>query len=313
MQVLAVMPIGTGLGNLEVMFLEQLMSLALEGDRRALARLLSSIENGETILKSEAKESADWNVLALTGPPGVGKSCLLDRLLHVWTDKGLKIGVLAVDPSSPRSGGALLGDRVRMTVVDHPEKKDLVYVRSVATRKSSGSVPSVVQEMAACLLMTGWDKVIIETVGAGQSEVRCAAVADRIVLIEGPARGDGVQAEKAGLLELADAILVNKSDLPGAERHANELRESLQLGNGIPPEVQLVSALKGDGIEEAATLLMELKQTSRAERARWRERILSHHERQILNHPEFNEILTNLEKGLIGFDKAYATLREKDE
>ena len=310
---LAEIQIGIGLAFPEVMFLEQLVSLARKGDRRALARLLSSIENGETVLESEIEESDEWQILALTGPPGVGKSCLLDRLLHVWTNDGMKIGVLAVDPSSPRSGGALLGDRVRMTVVDHPEKKDLVYVRSVATRKSSGSVPSVVQEMAACLLMTGWDRVIIETVGAGQSEVRCAAVADRIVLIEGPARGDGVQAEKAGLLELADAILVNKSDLPGAERHANELRESLQIGNPTPPEVQLVSALRGDGIDEAATLLMELKQTSRAERARWRERILSHHERQILNHSEFNEILTNLEEGLIGFDEAYAKLREVDE
>lgn len=289
------------------------MSLAREGDRRALARLLSSIENGEAVLETKINPSDDWKILALTGPPGVGKSCLLDRLLHVWTEEGMKIGVLAVDPSSPRSGGALLGDRVRMTVVDHPKKKDYVYVRSVATRKSSGSVPSVVQEMAACLLMTGWDRVIIETVGAGQSEVRCAAVADRIVLIEGPARGDGVQAEKAGLLELADAILVNKSDLPGAERHANELRESLQLGNGTPPEVQLVSALKGDGIDEAAILLMGLKQTSRAERARWRERILSRHERQILNHSEFNTILTNLEEGLIGFDEAYKKLRDTHE
>ena len=115
------------------------------------------------------------------------------------------------------------------------------------------------------------------------------------------------------MLELADAILVNKSDLPGAERHANELRESLQLGNPTPPEVQLVSALRGDGIDEAAALLMELQQTSRAERARWRERILSHHERQILNHSKFNEILTNLEEGLIGFDEAYAKLREVDE
>lgn len=294
-------------------FLEQLISHARNGDRRALARLLSSIENGEITLDFEAEDSEEWNILALTGPPGVGKSCLLDRLLHVWTNDGMKVGVLAVDPSSPRSGGALLGDRVRMTVVDHPEKKDLVYVRSVATRKSSGSVPSVVQDMAACLLMTGWDRVIIETVGAGQSEVRCAAVADRIVLIEGPARGDGVQAEKAGLLELADAILVNKSDLPGAERHANELRESLQLGKGSPPEVRLVSALREDGIDEAAELLMGLKQTSRAERARWRERILAHHERQILNHKQFTHILTNLEEGLIGFDEAYAKLREEDE
>ena len=234
-------------------------------------------------------------------------------MLHEWVDHGLRIAVLAVDPSSPRSGGALLGDRVRMSVVDDDIKKKSVYLRSVATRKTSGSVPLVVRDMAFCLLQVGWDKVIIETVGAGQSEVRCAAVADRIVLVEGPARGDGVQAEKAGLLELADAVIVNKSDLDGAQRHANELRESLHLGHEDAPDVHLVSALYGDGVAEASSMLLTLEQSMRAGRARWRERLLSHHERLLLEHPEFDSLLMKIEEGLMSFEDAYAQLRDGNE
>ena len=293
--------------------MDERFDAASSGDRRTLARLLSSIENGELRVEEPGRSNADWNILALTGPPGVGKSCLLDRMLHEWVDHGLRVAVLAVDPSSPRSGGALLGDRVRMRIVDDAERKDSVYVRSVATRKTSGSVPLVVREMAFCLLHVGWDKVVIETVGAGQSEVRCAAVADRIVLVEGPARGDGVQAEKAGLLELADAVIVNKSDLDGAQRHADELRESLHLGHEDAPDVLLVSALHGAGVAEASSMLLTLKQSTRAGRARWRERLLSHHERQLLEHSKFDMLLSNIEEGLMSFDDAYAELRHGDE
>ena len=304
---------GIGIHLHEGETLDDRMDAAKAGDRRALARLLSSIENGELHIQEPHRNDSDWKILALTGPPGVGKSCLLDRLLHEWVDHGLRIAVLAVDPSSPRSGGALLGDRVRMQVVDDVERKDSVYVRSVATRKTSGSVPLVVREMAFCLLDVGWDKVVIETVGAGQSEVRCAAVADRIVLVEGPARGDGVQAEKAGLLELADAVIVNKSDLDGAQRHADELRESLHLGHEEAPEVHLVSALHGTGIAEVASTLLSVEQSTRAGRARWRERLLSHHERQLLEHSKFELLLSKIEEGLMSFDEAYAELRNGNE
>jgi LAO/AO transport system kinase len=246
----------------------------------------------------------DWQTLAITGAPGVGKSCLLDGLLTSWAKQGLRVAVLAVDPSSPRTGGALLGDRVRMTVVDDKELNQQIYFRSVATRKASGSVPVIVEDMTKVLLSLGWEKVVIETVGAGQSEVRCAALADRIVVVEGPARGDGIQAEKAGLLELADAVLVNKSDLPGAALHADEIRESFELGIGSTPPVALTSALHGTGIDEAATVLLQLPSSGRSVRARWRERLLAFHERKILESPKLDDLLHQLAKGSIHLDEA---------
>ena len=289
-------------------FLEQ----AKSGDRRSLARTLSSLENGlvkieevlDVIGPVPLPINSDWQTLAITGAPGVGKSCLLDGLLRSWAEKGLRVAVLAVDPSSPRTGGALLGDRVRMTVVDDKELNELIYLRSVATRKASGSVPVIVEDMTKVLLALGWQRVIIETVGAGQSEVRCAALADRIVVVEGPARGDGIQAEKAGLLELADAVLVNKSDLPGAEVHADEIRESFELGAGNTPPVLLTSAIQGNGITEAAEMLLTLSSSGRSTRARWRERLLAYHERKILESPQLDELLEKLAKGSILLDEA---------
>ena len=285
---------------------------AKTGSRRSLARTLTAIENRSLSIEEAVSvlgpvpqyQSDNWQILALTGAPGVGKSCLLDGLLTVWANQGLRIAVLAVDPSSPRTGGALLGDRVRMTVVDDKKLNKQIYFRSVATRKASGSVPVIVEDMTKVLLSLGWERVVIETVGAGQSEVRCAALADRIVVVEGPARGDGIQAEKAGLLELADAVLVNKSDLPGAELHADEIRESFELGIGESPPVMLTSALKMDGIEEAANTILDLSSSGRSVRARWRERLLARHERQILEFPELDDLLVDLAKGSIHLDEA---------
>ncbi|MDA8609752.1 methylmalonyl Co-A mutase-associated GTPase MeaB [Euryarchaeota archaeon] len=285
---------------------------AKSGDRRSLARTLSAIENRSLQLEDAldvlgpvpSLPEDDWQTLAITGAPGVGKSCLLDGLLTAWAKQGLRVAVLAVDPSSPRTGGALLGDRVRMTVVDDKDLNQQIYFRSVATRKASGSVPVIVEDMTKVLLSLGWGKVVIETVGAGQSEVRCAALADRIVVVEGPARGDGIQAEKAGLLELADAVLVNKSDLPGAELHADEIRESFELGIGSTPPVALTSALHGTGVDEAATILLQLPSSGRSVRARWRERLLAFHERKILESPKLDDLLHQLAKGSIHLDEA---------
>jgi LAO/AO transport system kinase len=287
---------------------------AMSGDRRAMARMLSNIENGSVSLSDilserQSIESSSWTTMAITGAPGVGKSVLVDALMTRWANQGLSVALLAVDPSSPRTGGALLGDRVRMTSVDNPDINERVYVRSIATRSSSGSVPLIVEDMAAFLLACGWQRVLIETVGSGQAELRCAAVADRIVVVEGPARGDGIQAEKAGLLELADIVLVNKADLDGAERHAGELRESYALDGEDAPEVMLTSGLKNIGIEEAATALLELKSTGRALRARMRERLLGRHERRLVLHPSYNAVLNRLCEGTLDIDEALSSLQ----
>ena len=289
---------------------------AINGDRRSLARTLSAIENGsinindvkQNVKITNKLQAPNWQSLAITGAPGVGKSCLIDKLLSIWAGSGLKIALLAIDPSSPRTGGALLGDRVRITSIDDESLKDNIYIRSIATRKSSGNVPLIVADMVDFLHMAGWERVVIETVGSGQSEVRCAAIADRIVVVEGPARGDGVQAEKAGLLELADAVIVNKSDLSGAEKHAEELLESFELGLGDAPPVMLTSALNEDGVAEAASVLLDLPDSGRSVRARWRERLLAHYERKILESPKLDDILSSLAIGSISIDDALSTL-----
>jgi len=294
---------------MEATRVDEELELALNGNRRAMARVLSSIENGEfkpenIPPKPPSNENHAWAVMAITGAPGVGKSVLVDALMTVWASDGIGVALLAVDPSSPRTGGALLGDRVRMTSVDNPAISDRVYVRSIATRTSSGSVPLIVEDMAAFLLACGWDRVLIETVGSGQAELRCAAVADRIVVVEGPARGDGIQAEKAGLLELADIVLVNKADLEGAERHAGELTESYALDGDDAPDVLLTSGLKGIGIPEAAKALLSLQGSNRALRARMRERLLAQHERRLVQHPAYNSVLDGLCEGTLDIAEA---------
>ena len=295
----------------------QLVSDAVKGNRRAIARVLSSLENRSVTLaqiKTEfssifAESNTDsWSSIAVTGAPGVGKSCLIDKILIDWSSKGIKTALLAIDPSSPRTGGALLGDRVRITAIDNEEYKDLIYIRSIATRKSSGSAPLIVSDMVEFLSAIGWDRVIIETVGSGQSEVRCAAITDRIVVVEGPARGDGVQAEKAGLLELADAVIVNKSDISGASQHASEIRESFELGLGQTPPIILTSAISGEGIDVASSVLLELEDTGRSKRAKWRERLLAEYERKILESDKLEEILENFAIGSMSIEDALKVL-----
>ena len=206
---------------------------------------------------------------------------------------GEKVAVLAIDPSSPVTGGALLGDRMRMQSADN---LDEVYVRSVATRNQPGGLPVRLGAMAETLLVCGYDRVVVETVGTGQTEVRIVAVADRVLLVEGPARGDSIQAEKAGLLELADIVAVNKADLEGAERFADVIRNSLELTGAAPP-VLLVSAHDGTGISDLASALNELGPARAAQRARWRERLLSEWEAALLTRDDVDKLLDNLESG----------------
>ncbi len=198
------------------------LATALGGDRLALSRSLTLYENGELSgeeISSLGESSSEFPVVGITGAPGVGKSCIIDHIVQSWSSAGHRVAVIAVDPTSPITGGALLGDRLRMTTAD---SSDNVFFRSIATRRHGGSVPGIVRGMLSILRAGGWNRCIVETVGAGQGEIRISAVAELIVLLEAPGRGDGVQAEKAGLIELADLIVVNKSDLDGAEKTADE-------------------------------------------------------------------------------------------
>ena len=221
---------------------EPLFNAALDGDRRALAKLLTIAEEGGPVHAYDRKPS--W-ILGITGPPGAGKSTLIDRLASSWSEKGETIAIIAVDPSSPVSGGALLGDRARMVFSD-PSK---IYFRSVSSRGSSGGISNGVRRMVEVLQSLGWDRILIETVGAGQGEFAIASVADRVMLVEGPDRGDILQAEKAGILEIADIIACNKSDLPGSQESVNSIKEGLSLSEGAP-EVIAVSALQGSGLDD---------------------------------------------------------------
>ncbi|MBI2776293.1 MAG: methylmalonyl Co-A mutase-associated GTPase MeaB [Chloroflexi bacterium] len=206
----------------------ELTSAAVAGDRRALARLLTAVENrtsvAETALRTLYPKAGTAHLVGITGAPGAGKSTLVSALIAAVRERGRSVGVIAVDPSSPITGGALLGDRVRMQA--YAGDRD-VFIRSMASRGHAGGLASTSAAAAAVLDACGFDLVLIETVGTGQSEVEVAAAADTTVVLEAPEMGDEVQAIKAGLLEVADIVVVNKGDRPGAQRTASQLRAML--------------------------------------------------------------------------------------
>tara|TARA_B100000963_G_C22585649_1_gene652958 strand:- start:948 stop:1655 length:708 start_codon:yes stop_codon:yes gene_type:complete len=179
---------------------------------------------------------------------------MIDRLASKWSQHGWKVAILAVDPSSPISGGALLGDRARMAYTNSED----VYFRSISSKGHQGGISTGLGHMAALLTECGWDRIIIETVGVGQGEYAVISVADRILLVDGPDRGDTLQAEKAGILELADVVACNKSDLPGSAQAVQSLEEGLSLSSD-PPDVVSVSSLTGDGIEALIEVIEALK------------------------------------------------------
>jgi len=211
----------------------QLVSQAVAGDRRALARLLTAVENrtplAEPALRELYPKAGHAHVVGITGPPGAGKSTLVAALIGEVRRADRSVAVVAVDPSSPITGGALLGDRVRMQSY---AADDDVFIRSMAARGHAGGLASTTGAATAVLDAVGFDLVLVETVGTGQSEVEVAAAADTTVVLEAPEMGDEVQAIKAGLLEVADLVVVNKGDKPGAQRTAAQLRAMLVASTG---------------------------------------------------------------------------------
>ncbi|MBA4494035.1 methylmalonyl Co-A mutase-associated GTPase MeaB [Paenactinomyces guangxiensis] len=222
-------------------------------EKRHIARLISRIENGDPqktkILEQLYPFTGNAWLIGITGPPGAGKSSLLDGLIHHLRGQKKTVGVIAVDPTSPFTGGAILGDRVRMT--RHALDKD-VFIRSMGSRGSLGGLSRAAKEAARVLDAAGYDVVLIETVGVGQAELDIMNIADTVALVLNPGAGDVVQVFKAGIMEAADLFIINKADLPGAARLQAEIEELLDLvkqsHSWRPPIVQTVST-KNEGIE----------------------------------------------------------------
>jgi LAO/AO transport system kinase len=228
---------------------DTLAGRVLNGDRRAVARAITLVENGEVstgFLDGIGKNLGRAFVLGLTGPPGTGKSTLVDRIIAEYRKRKMKVGVIAVDPTSPITGGALLGDRVRM--VRHTLDSG-VFIRSMASRGWSGGLSGAVSEAIQILDAAGTEVVIIETVGIGQSDIEVMKIAHAVIVVTMPGLGDDVQVSKAGLMEIGDIYAVNKSDLPGAETMVINLLSVVRDMKGRAPPVLKVSALKGDGVD----------------------------------------------------------------
>ncbi|MEU3601997.1 methylmalonyl Co-A mutase-associated GTPase MeaB [Streptomyces sp. NPDC006798] len=239
----------------------ELVDRARAGHPRAVARLISLVEGASPqlreVMAALAPLTGNAYVVGLTGSPGVGKSTTTSALVSAYRRTGRRVGVLAVDPSSPFSGGALLGDRVRMS--EHTSDPG-VYIRSMATRGHLGGLAWAAPQAVRVLDAAGCDIVLVETVGVGQSEVEIAAQADTSVVLLAPGMGDGIQAAKAGILEIGDVYVVNKADRDGADATARELNHMLGLGEARapgdwrPPIVKTVAA-RGEGIDEVVTAL----------------------------------------------------------
>tara|TARA_E500000331_G_scaffold85461_2_gene80963 strand:+ start:2280 stop:3254 length:975 start_codon:yes stop_codon:yes gene_type:complete len=236
----------------------QLFNGALSGERRCLGKLLSIVEKGgeraDMVAGLAHQKSGNTHVIGITGAPGSGKSTLTGRLLELFSSAGKNIAVLAVDPSSPLTGGAILGDRIRMDDLAGENS----FIRSMATRGHSGGLALAVPAAIQLFDAAGYKPVIIETVGVGQVEVDVAGAADTTVVVVTPGMGDAVQANKAGLLEVADIFVVNKADRPGANDARRDLELMLDLGHvsgleerkGHRPPIIMANSLEGSGAEE---------------------------------------------------------------
>ena len=226
-----------------------LVEAVRSGDRKALARAITLIESGQPLGEIGDRRTA---IVGITGPPGAGKSTLIAGLIEMIRDKGETVAVLAVDPSSPLTGGAILGDRIRMQA--HVDDEG-VFVRSMATRGHLGGLAEASSDAIRLMSLAGFDRLIVETVGVGQSEVEIMDLADAVVLVVGPSWGDQIQADKAGIVEIADLFVVNKGDRSGALDVKRALRE---VADAKGAKVLVTTATSGDGVDELLAAIEKL-------------------------------------------------------
>jgi LAO/AO transport system kinase len=277
--------------DFESMTIDELISAAQEGSTRAAGKLLSLVESPRRneVLDALGRTTPP-RIVGVTGPPGAGKSTTVGALVSAYREREMRVAVLAVDPSSPYSGGALLGDRIRMAAhINDPD----VLIRSVATRGHLGGLAAAVPAAIRLLAALSYDLIVLETVGVGQSEIEIAAIADPTVVIFNPGAGDAVQAAKAGLLEVADIVVVNKADRDGADQTVRDLRAETKA-----PILKLVAA-QGEGIPELVEAIDEFHRSDTPERcaARARAQILSLAQTLLRNHPDLDRLAEAVAEG----------------
>ncbi|AKS33186.1 methylmalonyl Co-A mutase-associated GTPase MeaB [Mycolicibacterium goodii] len=273
-----------------VVDIPELITAARGGSMRAVGRLLTLVESDCRAEVLAVLGTVSARVIGVTGPPGAGKSTTVGAMVGAYRERGLRVAVLAVDPSSPYSGGALLGDRIRMAAhINDPD----VLIRSMAARGHLGGLAAAVPAAVRLLAALSYELIVLETVGVGQSEIEIAAIADPTVVILNPGAGDAVQAAKAGVLEVADLVVVNKADRDGADQTVRDLRAETDV-----PVLKLVAA-QGEGLPELIEAIEAHHRADTPERrsARARSQILSLAQTLLRNHSELDRLAASVADG----------------